>query len=83
MNTSSDNTTTYSDVSDDSDDLPLAFASFDYQLICRDYYTNVDRLPEHCKTGSDFYDYDDLTSDWAYDNLFPVSRQQVESHHHH
>ena len=77
MNTSTNSETNYSDVTDESEELPLAFPFFGYQMICRDYYTNVDRLPEHCKTGSSFYDYDDLISDWAYDNLFPSDDDEI------
>lgn len=77
MNLTSDNSTSYSDVTDQSEELPLAFAEFGYQMICRDYYTNVDRLPANCKTGSDFYNYDDLISDWAYDNLFPSDDDEI------
>lgn len=40
------------------DDCPTAFSWYDYQIICRDFYTNVDRLP-------------DSGIDWTYENLFP------------
>lgn len=67
----------YDSVIDQSDELPVAFPFFDYQLICRDYYTNVDRLPQNRKTGIAFYNYDDITSDWAYDNLFPSDDDEI------
>ena len=70
-----DNSGTFS--SDYSEELPVAFPFFDYQLICRDYYTNIDRLPNSSKTSADFYDYDDLNSDWAYSNLFPSDDDEV------
>lgn len=41
------------------DDCPLAYPWYDYQIICRDFYTNVDRLPEN-------------GTDWCYENLFPA-----------
>ena len=72
MNVSTDSDDGYDDVSDYSEECPLAFPFFDYQMICRDYYTNVDRLPATCSTSSSFYDFDNLTSDWSYDNLFPA-----------
>lgn len=62
----------------DNAELPLAFAAFDYQMICRDYYTNVDRLPLHPKPGSEFDDYDDIDSDWSYSNLFPSDEDQIK-----
>lgn len=60
-----------STLGDESDELPLAFSSFDYQIICRDFYTDVDRLNDNPATGNDFYDYSDVDSDWAYSTLFP------------
>lgn len=60
-----------SSLADESEELPLAFASFDYQIICRDFYTDVDRLNDNPAVGNDFYDYDDVDSDWAYSTLFP------------
>lgn len=53
------------------DDLPLAFPFFDYQIICRDFYTNVDRLAQKytpLNADNALYPF----NDWAYDNLFPV-----------
>lgn len=44
-------------------DLPEAAAFYAYQLICRDYYTNEDRLED---TSSD------PLEDWTYENLFPA-----------
>lgn len=41
------------------DDCPTAFPWYDYQIICRDFYTNIDRLP-------------DDTDEWSYANLFPA-----------
>ena len=62
---------------DYSNELPIAFPFFDYQIICRDYYTNIDRLPQNPKSGNSFSDYDDLTSDWAYNNLFPSNDDEI------
>lgn len=31
---------------DDTDELPVAFPFFDYQMICRDYYTDPDRITQ-------------------------------------
>lgn len=44
------------------EDLPEAAAFYGYQLVCRDFYTNEDRLED---TSSD------PTEDWTYENLFP------------
>lgn len=44
-------------------DLPEAAAFYGYQLVCRDYYTNEDRLED---TSSD------PLEDWTYENLFPA-----------
>lgn len=63
---------------DYSDDLPIAFPSFDYQMICRDFYTDIDRLPEDPKDGVYFYSYDDIESDWAYSNLFPSDENEIK-----
>ena len=52
------------------DDLPLAFPFFDYQIICRDYYTNVDRLAQ--SPVNPLQSTNDPFSDWTYSNLFPV-----------
>ena len=62
---------------DSSDELPIAFPFFDYQMICRDYYTNVDRLPDEPLSQSNFYDFDSLDSDWAYSNLFPSDDDEI------
>lgn len=48
--------------------LPEALPFFAYQMICRDFYTNVDRLLENTQQ-SVTYDND---YDWTYDNLFPA-----------
>lgn len=44
-------------------DLPEAAAFYGYQLVCRDYYTNEDRLED---TSTD------PLEDWTYENLFPA-----------
>ena len=44
-------------------DLPEAAAFYGYQLVCRDFYTNEDRLED---TSTD------PTEDWTYENLFPA-----------
>lgn len=44
-------------------DLPEAAAFYGYQLICRDFYTNDDRLED---TSTD------PLEDWTYENLFPA-----------
>ena len=67
-----------STLEDNSDELPLAFPFFDYQLICRDFYTDVDRLNDSPATGNDFYDYSDIDSDWAYSTLFPVDEDDLK-----
>lgn len=58
-----------------SDELPLAFPFFDYQMICRDFYTNIDRLSDN--PSGNFYDFDDPFSDWAFSNLYPVDDDEV------
>lgn len=40
-------------------DCPTAYPWYDYQIICRDFYTNIDRLPED-------------GNEWCYENLFPA-----------
>lgn len=60
-----------------ADDLPLAFPMFDYQMICRDFYTNIDRIPDNPDT-SNFYDYDNPFADWAFTNLFPVDEDEIK-----
>lgn len=69
--------TTYADSVDYSDELPLAFPFFDYQIICRDFYTNIDRIPDNPVTGYQFYDYGDPFSDWAFSNLYPVDDDEI------
>ena len=58
-----------------SEDLPLAFPFFDYQIICRDFYTNVDRLKQSdipsVFTNNPF-------SDWTYSNLFPIDDDEFK-----
>ena len=61
---------------DDSDELPLAFPMFDYQIICRDFYTNTDRIPDNPDIDH-FYDMDDPFSDWAFTNLYPVDDDEI------
>lgn len=68
----------YADSTDYSEELPVAFPFFDYQIICRDYYTNVDRLPQNAfKSDLSFYDFDNLIGDWAYNNLFPSDDDEI------
>lgn len=66
----------YSDIQDDDDELPLAFPMFDYQMICRDFYTNIDRLPDTADE-TNLYDFDNPFSDWAFSNLFPVDSDEI------
>lgn len=54
---------------DDRNELPVAFPFFDYQIICRDDYTDIDRLSEN---PDDTLTFTDTFSDWAYNNLFPA-----------
>ena len=58
------------------DDMPLAFPFFDYQIICRDFYTNIDRIGSTADT-THFNDFDYPFADWAYDNLFPVDDDEI------
>lgn len=67
----------FNDITDQSSELPLAFPFFDYQIICRDYYTNIDRLPEDPITNFGNYDFDSLNADWAYSNLFPSDDDEI------
>lgn len=61
--------------SPDEDDLPLAFPFFDYQIICRDFYTNVDRLAQNpTPTVNNNLPF----ADWAYSNLFPVDDDEFK-----
>lgn len=62
---------------DESDELPVAFPFFGYQMICRDYYTNVDRLKNDLSGGL-FDNYDDIDSDWTYSNLFPSDEDEIK-----
>lgn len=78
LNRKADNYPVYSDFPDDIDELPIAFPFYDYQMICRDYYTDIDRLPTNPSTlATDFYDFDDIDSDWAYSNLFPTDDDEI------
>lgn len=62
-----------------NNNLPLAFPFFDYQLICRDFYTNVDRLPD-TPTIPPHADYSNPFQDWSYDNLFPQDDDEFRLH---
>ena len=75
LNHTFDDAANYDTMTDFSSELPVAFPFFDYQLICRDYYTNADRLPDN--QGSPFYDFLDLNSDWSYENLFPSDDDEI------
>lgn len=68
---------TYDTMTDYSDELPVAFPFFGYQIICRDYYTNVDRLPQNRSSISDRTSFDNLIGDWTYDNLFPSDDDEI------
>ena len=59
------------------DDLPLAFPFFDYQIICRDFYTDVDRLETNA-TQSNAWRTDYPFNDWAYKNLFPIDDDEFK-----
>ena len=76
MNRTVSGSETYDDFHDDSDELPLAFPFFDYQIICRDFYTNTDRIPDNPDIEN-FYDYSDPFSDWAFTNLYPVDDDEI------
>ena len=68
----------FSDMTDDSQELPLAFPFFDYQIICRDYYTNIDRIPDNpAALSADFFDFNNPFSDWAFSNLYPVDDDEI------
>lgn len=67
--------TSWSEDLDDTDELPIAFPFFDYQLICRDNYTDVDRIAQDYV--SDENDYDNPFSDWTYDRIFPVDDDEI------
>ena len=77
MNRTVSGSETYKGFHDDSDELPLAFPMFDYQIICRDFYINFDRILDNPDTDN-FYDYDDPFSDWAFTNLFPVDDDEIK-----
>ena len=77
MNHSENSRSSYDDVEDFSSELPLAFPFFDYQMICRDYYTNVDRLPDNPISGFSNYNFDSLDGDWSYSNLFPSDDDEI------
>lgn len=62
---------------DDTNELPVAFPFFDYQLICRDFYTDVDRLPKDPLGDVQRTNYGLPYSDWAYSNLFPVDDDEI------
>ena len=59
------------------DDLPLAFPFFDYQIICRDFYTDVDRLAENA-IMSGIWRPDLPFNDWSYNNLFPIDEDEFK-----
>lgn len=50
--------------------LPEALPFFAYQMICRDFYTNVDRLTETAGSNPSYHNND---NDWCYNNLFPAN----------
>lgn len=58
-----------------SDYCPVAFPFFDYQIICRDFYTDPDRLASSPISPSVFGD--SPYSDWTYSNLFPVDDDEI------
>lgn len=63
--------------SSDAEEMPLAFASFDYQMVCRDFYTNIDRIA----LNPDLEHFDDFSypfADWSYNNLFPVNDDEIK-----
>lgn len=62
--------------SSDADEMPLAFPFFDYQMICRDFYTNIDRIGLNPDT-SHFNDFSYPFADWSYNNLFPVDEDEI------
>ena len=55
-----------------SEILPEALPFFAYQMIIRDFYTNVDRLTESTSGTSTPADYT-TDDDWTYNNLFPAN----------
>lgn len=77
LNHSEVNRLSYDDAVDYSSELPIAFPFFDYQIICRDFYTNVDRLPQEYIAGFAKYNFDSLIGDWSYNNLFPVDDDEI------
>lgn len=62
--------------SSDADEMPLAFPFFDYQMICRDFYTNIDRIGLNPDINN-FNDFSYPFADWSYNNLFPVDDDEV------
>lgn len=62
--------------SSDDDEMPLAFPFFDYQIICRDFYTNIDRIGLN-PDMTHFNDFSYPFADWSYNNLFPVDDDEV------
>ena len=63
----------------ENNDLPLAFPFFDYQMIKRNFYTNIDRLPQNIDTTNyQYYNYDNPFSDWAYENVFPSDDDEIK-----
>lgn len=62
--------------SSDADEMPLAFPFFDYQMICRDFYTNIDRIGLNPDTDN-FNDFSYPFADWSYNNLFPVDDDEI------
>lgn len=76
MNRTESGSPTYASFKDNSSELPLAFPMFDYQIICRDFYTNIDRIPD-TPDVSHFYDFDDPFADWAFTNLYPVDDDEI------
>lgn len=67
-NISKDLRTYFGITKNQSSTLPEAIPFFAYQMIMRDFYTNVDRLQE---TQTETSGYSD-DNDWTYDNLFPA-----------
>lgn len=62
--------------SSNNKEMPLAFPFFDYQMICRDFYTNIDRIGLNPDT-SHFNDFSYPFADWSYNNLFPVDDDEI------
>lgn len=66
----------FANITDDTDELPLAFPEFGYQMIVRDFYTNIDRLSDI--NANSFYNFNDPLSDWTFKNLFPVDDDEIK-----